>query len=351
MKTLYYILCSVVSLSITSSLLAQDNLDKPIKAIVDTMITHAIRDTPDGYIETENRFVYPQSNWYYENPKEPFTKDAFAWLDYSDPIYDEAGNIISAKVHIIWSSMRHSYSLNVKCIYQDGRLYKLCTQRSTDPIFFFRYDMEGNISDIFIYRQHFIYGTPYGDLSLNHFKIFYGEDGTITVYLIPESGTQIDLAQFSGDSVKIRVDDDKAGSNSHFVIPVTAAYRYLPEILDVGLEISYHKSSFGKTDYDNYFDYFTESSPIYYAVDDAKKPNIKKIYRIRQEAGTINIKSPEYETTIEVDNNDNLLKCGIFYFKYTKYDKYGNWTEYYVYKNQSLTKAPIQVNRRTFRYY
>ena len=93
--------------------------------------------------------------------------------------------------------------------------------------------MMGNISDIFIYRQYI------GDTRQAHFKIFYGDDGAITICVIaPKSGTPINLAKFSGDSVKIRVDDDEAGSNSHFVIPVTAAYRYLPEILDVGLDFA-----------------------------------------------------------------------------------------------------------------
>ena len=89
MKTLYHILCSVVSLSISSFLLAQDNLDKPKKTIVDTLITHVIEDTPDGYIEKSSHGRFYQSNMFYENPKEPFIKNAFAWLDYSDPIYDE----------------------------------------------------------------------------------------------------------------------------------------------------------------------------------------------------------------------------------------------------------------------
>lgn len=345
MKTLYHILCSVVSLSISSFLLAQDNLDKPKKTIVDTLITHVIEDTPDGYIEKSSHGRFYQANMFYENPKEPFIKNAFAWLDYSDPIYDESGNIISAKVHIMRSSNYDRYSLNVKCIYQDGRLYKVCEQESSDPIFVFRYDMMGNISDIFIYRQYI------GDTRQAHFKIFYGDDGAITICVIaPESGTPIDLAKFSGDSVKIRVDDDEAGSNSHFVIPVTAAYRYLPEILDVGLDFAPRNYKY----YPNNFYYFDSSYPVYYAVDDAKS-NMKKIYEIEQEDGTINIKSPEYLGSIEVDNNDNLLKINIpafsanHYFKYTKYDKYGNWTECYMY--HSVTNAPVSVTRRTFKYY
>ena len=109
-----------------------------------------------------------------------------------------------------------------------------------------------------------------------------------------------------------------------------------------------------RTNYDNNFCYFDESYPVYYAVDDAKS-NMKKIYEIEQEDGTINIKSPEYLGSIEVDNNDNLLKINIpafsanHYFKYTKYDKYGNWTECYMY--HSVTNAPVSVTRRTFRYY
>ena len=347
-KIMCGILCLFISLSISPSLLAQDNLDKPKKTIVDTLITHVIEDTPDGYIEKSSHGRFYQSNMFYENPKEPFTKNAFAWLDYSDPIYDKTGNIISAKVNIIRSSYYHGYSSNVKCIYQDGRLYKVCEQGSSDPIFVFRYDMEGNISDIFIYRQYI------GDTYQAHFKIFYGDDGAITICVIaPKSGTPINLAKFSGDSVKIRVDDDKAGSNSHFVIPITAAYRYLPEILDVGLEISFAESR-DRTNYDNNFCYFDKSYPVYYAVDDAKS-NMKKIYEIEQEDGTINIKSPEYLGSIEVDNNDNLLKINIpafsanHYFKYTKYDKYGNWTECYMY--HSVTNAPVSVTRRTFRYY
>ena len=331
MKTLYYILCSVVSLSISSFLLAQDNLDKPVKAIVDTLITYVIEDTPDGYIEKSSHGRFYQSNMFYENPKEPFTKNAFVWLDYTDPIYDEAGNIISAKVYI------NHRKPNVKCIYQDGRLYKVYEQETSRPIFVFRYDMEGNISDIFQYSD---------DTHQEHFKIAYGDDGTIYICLIVESGTPLYLAKFSGDSVKIRVDVDALGSNSYFVIPVTSAYRYLPEFLDSGRQIF--------NQYPYYYNYFFHFSPVYYAVDDAKS-NMKKIYEIEREYNSLNIKSPEYIGTIEVDHNDNLLKINIpafsanHYFKYTKYDKYGNWTECYMYHN--VTKTPVSVTRRTFRYY